>query len=286
MICWYTNTSGHGFCSSWWTSLQETWPSCVPSSLLGGLEKPSRRKVLCSSEKSINLSEVQRSKLRSPPPLAPLAPPRPLSIQNLLMSGLPPLLVNLYLLACLKLPASLSLARMIVLHINKSLIPYWLDNQPALALLNFSLNSETAHPKPAHSSWIDWCAWACFWRRIVKLNRFSCVGNLNVLHADVIWIKLEQEQTGQRFPPESTGSSREPEGGWPHPDGGEPICSQCCHLPLPWWVCTALMPRQYAQIPLLLAPEALFFPLNSSCKLNYTKVDFCDINKITACIGP
>ena len=78
---------------------------------------------------------------------APLAPPRPLSVQNLLMSGLPPLLVNLYLLASLKLSASLSLARMIVLHVNKSFIPYWLDNQPVLALLDFSLNSETAHPK-------------------------------------------------------------------------------------------------------------------------------------------
>ena len=65
------------------------------------------------------------------------------------MSGLPALPVNVHLLASLELPASLSLAKMIVPYIHKSFIPYWLDNQPVLALLGFSLNSETAHPKPA-----------------------------------------------------------------------------------------------------------------------------------------
>lgn len=52
--------------------LTELCPICpVQPSLLGGLGKPSRRKVHCSSEKSINLSEVQRSKLRFLP-LLPL----------------------------------------------------------------------------------------------------------------------------------------------------------------------------------------------------------------------
>ena len=48
--------------------LTELCPICpVQPSLLGGLGKPSRRQVHCGSEKSIHLSEVQRSNWDSSP---------------------------------------------------------------------------------------------------------------------------------------------------------------------------------------------------------------------------
>lgn len=110
------------------------------------------------------------------------------------MTGLPSLPGNLHLLASLVPLASLSLAQMIVLRLSKVFTTYWLDNQPALALLDFSLKSEAAHPKlmPESFNWL-----ACMGLLLVQYCEIEhCVGHLNVIHLAVILFKLKLEPTG------------------------------------------------------------------------------------------